>query len=347
MTFDPEFLQTILGILSIFGATASGVMALLVEYKDKKTGRMTKWGRYALCGLAISFLIGTSNLWIDYTQKSRKTRDDAERSRINTEKTLQIVTDINRTLNPFKDVRVTFAISYPFDHPDLARYLQRLDEGVRALLPDMQSSHEEIQGVSWQMEKGGRIVWVRIHEGSPLFPSRSSEPLAFQVFLRRGLTLNFFKTPISPSTFDLRSDDIPDIRMSFDEDEYKNEIEVRYDLESKAIEFVGYGILSKPESWESSGKIVSMLDLPGTQLIIQLEYDAAATVFATPRNLAGWEHLERINLPHSIDVDLAIADRRSWHLPQQRFELYKGPRGTTNFVYSFPNSYEEILTETE
>src|SRR5262245_20345914 len=173
MTFDLEFLKAVLGIVSIFGATVSGVAALLVEYKDRKAGRITKWGRYALYGLAISFLIGTSNLWIDYTQKSRQTREDAEKSRINTEKTLQIVSDINRTLNPFRDVRVSFSISYPFDHPELARYLQRLDEGVRALLPEIQSSHQEVQGVSWEQESDGKIVEVQIHEGSPLFPNQS------------------------------------------------------------------------------------------------------------------------------------------------------------------------------
>jgi hypothetical protein len=169
MTFDLEFLKVILGILSIFGATASG---LLVEYKDKKTGRITKWGRYALYGLAISFLIGTSNLWIDYAQKSRQTRDDAEKARINTEKTLQIVSDINRSLNPFKDVRVSFSFAYPFDDPDLARYRQRLDEGVRALLPDIRPQREgrqrEVQGVKWSMMVGDTIRTVSIKKGFTL-----------------------------------------------------------------------------------------------------------------------------------------------------------------------------------
>jgi hypothetical protein len=113
------------------------------------------------------------------------------------------VSDINRTLNPFKDVRVSFAFSYPFAHPDLARYRQRLDEGVRALLHDIQPLGKEVQGVSWNSKgKDGRILTVRIHEGSCLFPDLSSERLAFEVFLRRGLILKFFRAPINPSTLD-------------------------------------------------------------------------------------------------------------------------------------------------
>lgn len=350
-------------MVSIFGATASGVMALLVEYKDKETGKITKWGRYALLGLAISFLIGTSNAWVDYIQKSWESRDAAEKSRINTEKTLQIVSDINRTLNPFKDVRVGFFISYPFDHPELARYRQRLDQGVRALLPDIRS--QEVQGVrSSFVYSDGTIRTVRIKESSPLFPN-SREYLASEVFSRRGLTLYFFKTPIDLSTVDIGSK--ADITMRFRKEE---NIEVGYDLISKAIYFKASSILSKSESWNSSGKIASILDLRGTQLSIQLEYDAAVTLFTKYPDVSGHSiekpsstdseldnlgklpprpgvHLERINLPRSIDVDLRIADRREWHLPGRKFQLYEGFFGTTNFVYSFPRSYEEILTETE
>ena len=87
-----------------------------------------------------------------------------------------------------------------------------------------------------------------------------------------------------------------------------------------------------------------MLDLPGAQLIIQLEYDQTVTLLPNLRS-PNVSHLERINLPHSISVRLGIGDRREWHLP--KFRLYKGSKGTTNFVYSFPKTYEEILAETK
>jgi len=127
--------------------------------------------------------------------------------------------------------------------------------------------------------------------------------------------------------------------MKFGLFEDTEKIQVLYNLERKAIEFWGTNILSKPETWQSSGKIVSMLDLPETQLIIELEYDGAVTFFAKGTEV----HLERINLPQSIYVILGVADRRSWRL--RKLELYKGPSGITNFVYSFPKTYEEILKE--
>jgi hypothetical protein len=63
--------KSLIGIISIAVATVSGISALLVDFRDKVTGRVTKWGRYAVFGLAASFFIGTINLWIDYVQKSK------------------------------------------------------------------------------------------------------------------------------------------------------------------------------------------------------------------------------------------------------------------------------------
>jgi hypothetical protein len=228
MTFDLEFLRVVLGLLSIAGGTASGVAALLVEYKNKKTGRITRWGRFALIGIAISFLIGTSNLWVDYAIKSRETRNAAETARTNSEKTLQIVTDISRTLNPFHDVRVTFGLIYPFDDTGLTQYRKRLDDGVRALLNDIPTDpNKEVQGVSWSSKDANdKIESVTIHESSPLFPNRSSEPLASEVFFRRGLTLNFFKTPIDPSNFDEFEAEIPDVKMGFQDEERSSQFSI-------------------------------------------------------------------------------------------------------------------------
>jgi hypothetical protein len=341
MTFDLELLKTLLGLFSIIGATASGVAALVVDYKDKETGKITKWGRYALSGLAISLLIGVSNLWIDYTEKSRATTNAAEESRANSEKTLKILTDISRTLNPFKDVRVDFNIIYPFDDPDLLQYRQRLDTQLRPLLPDI-SRKQEIQGVHWAMMlENGTVKWVTINQGSPLLPN-ASEHLPSGLFFRRGLMLYWFKAPIDPTTFDDNDDHHADITMELlsanDEDSQK--IDVEYDLQTQEIRFQAFGAQTKPENWESSGQIVSLLDLPGSQLIVQLEYDSAVTAFANSK-----DRLKRINLPESIHLVIGVAERRSWNLSKWNFKKYKGPFGTTNFVYLFPKTYAELLQQ--
>jgi len=194
-----------------------------------------------------------------------------------------------------------------------------------------------------RMDDDNKIEAVRLHEGSPLLPKGFTENLAFQVFFRPGLILNFFKTPTNPATFDVFSGDRPDIEMRRDRDDNdRKKIEWEYDLKDRSITFraSGIGILSRPETWNSSGRIVSMLDLPGAQLIVQLGYDQAVSALASadPK-----ERLERINLPNSIRVYIQVGDRRELTLRGRDFEQYKGPNGTTNFVYTFPKTYEELL----
>lgn len=300
--------------------------------RTKKPAKTTRWGRYALFGLAISFLIGTSNLWIDYIEKSRASRSAAEESRTNSEKTLQILTDISRTLNPFKDVRVDFDISYPFDDSDLIQYRQRLDKELRDLhLAD--DPNQPTKGVHWGVKDDkGNVLEVVIRQDSPLLPDRATEPSAWGVFSRRGLSLYWFKTPIDPTTFDdFRRRPSPDIEMNLTSD-YSDKIEVDYDLNTKSIRFWGYGIQPRPETWRSTGKIISLLDLPGSQLIVELAYDSAVTFF---------KDMKRVNLPESIDISIGVAERSPFDL--WRFKKYKGPSGTTYFVYLFPKTYAELL----
>ena len=56
------------------------------------------------------------------------------------------------------------------------------------------------------------------------------------------------------------------------------------------------------------------------------------------------EHLRRVSLPNSITLlVISIADRRALYLPTKHFDVYRGVKGTTNFVYSFPKTYQEVL----
>ena len=338
MTFDLELLKAILGIISIFAGTAFGVLALLVEYKDKKTGKITRWGRYAILGLAASFLVGALNLWISYTQKSHEAQVAAERSREAAEKTLQIVTDISRSLNPLKDVTVDFWLSYPFDAPELVQYRERLDKGVTALLPDLMKSDEKsVQGVYASIvEPDGKIIQVTIEKDSPLFPSESTENFANTILSYPFLTLYFFKDTVDPKTIGEFSSPDPDIKMGIEGSWDRNEFNLEFDLQTKKISIYGHGISSDPKYWDSSGTIVSALDLPGTQLTIQAMH---------PR-VDNSEPEKRVEAEFNSIV-LNIAERRGWWLRKDKLKMYGSPSAGRIYSYLFPKTYQELLSEVE
>jgi hypothetical protein len=335
MSLDFELLKAVLGIFSIVGGTVSGIAALLVDYRDKKTGKITKWGRYALLGVGGAFLIGTSNLWLDYTQKTREAREAANKSREAAEKTLRIVTDIGRTLSPLKDVQASYCLIYPFDQPELAQYRQRLDQGVRALLPKIGESDSHVPGVVGRMrDVDGTITQVSIGPNSPLFPDHTAERFAYTVLADSDLELMFYKIPIDPALFGSAEKGLePDISMSFEPSvEKRYDVEVGYDLETKTISHCGNQIRSDQTHWDSSGKILSPLDLPGSQLFIRAGH--------SPVSFA--ERDKRVE-PHLQALILKVAERRAWLLRDDKLKPVRPEIG--EYVYTFPKTYNEMLEE--
>lgn len=339
MSVDLELLKTILGFVSVFGATVSGVAALLVDYRDKTTGKITKWGRYALLGLGLSFLIGGSNLFLDYTQKEDETRDAVNRAREASEQTLRIVTDIDRTLNPLKDVRATFWATYPFDQPELAQYRQRLDEGVRALLPELRAKHGIVEGADASVtDSDGSIREISILPSSPLFPNRATERFAYTVLANTFLQIKFYKTPIDVSRLSNPFTLKPDLTMSFEPSIGKSIFQIRekYEPKTKKITVYGFEISSDSKYWNSSGKIASVLDLPGCQLVIDVGH-----------TLVSFDEADKRVKPDLATLVLQVADQRGWWLRADKLKRAEPEFGSSVYVHVFPNTYRALLQEAE
>jgi hypothetical protein len=329
MMSNLELLKYLLGFISIIGATVSGIAALLVEYKVG--GKITKWGRRAIAGLAVSFLVGASNLWVDYTQKSRESNEAARRTQEAAEKTLQIITSLNRTLNPMKEIGITFYITFPSNEPELAGYRRRLDKGVRALIPQLAKSEELEQGIS-RMSKNddGTIATVAIRRDSSLFPNEDSEPLAYTLFTRVMFTICFFKNRQSLTEIDNYYTDDADLAVSL---EANDRVRILYNLETKVISLSGY--ISKEPRGSGSGDVVSVLDLPGAQMTIE------------PNIIMPWSDVKKRHLP-SIDlILLRVGSRKDWFIPVDKLRRYNTKRNDLIYEYMFPATFAELVSALE
>lgn len=335
MLFDFELLRTVFGLLTIVVGTASGIAALLVDYRDKQTGQITKWGRYAILGIGASFVIGAINLWVDYTQKQLQTREAANRAREASEASLRILTDVTRTLNPLKDVRATYWATYPFDQTELARYRQRLEDGLRALLPSL-SEGKFVQGAhrSWPPGDGTVVEEVTLEQNSPLFPDPNKETFAYTILARTEMRIKVYKTPMDPAVLaKTRTAPQPDLQMYF---LGYNKLREEYNLQKRRISVYGFNIESDPRYWDSSGNIVSVLDLVGAQLVITIHHSTVS--FKEPNKRVEAE---------LTDLALKIADRSDWWLRKDKLKLYRDDTASPFYVYVFPNTYESLLLETK
>lgn len=335
-----DLIKLALGALSVAVGTASGVAALLVDFKDKATGRITKWGRYAVFGLAGAFVVGISNLAVDYVQKSRQAVEASRRAQAASEQTLQIVSNLNRTLNPFKDVKVGARLSYDFALPQLIGYRERLDREARALLPELNNAPGRHlpgkMGIA-SVRPDGIVSAVAFSRGSPLFPKEATEKAAHAALSQSLLSLIFFKTPLDREAFGglglnpASANPGADITMHLGVDgNDTRHVFFEYDLERKRVRWKICGIPAAMESWRSSGRIVSILDLPGAQLAIHFEHQRVAK---------GLEN------PDIEFIHLAVAERQGWWLRKSRFVPHRRSDGFEVLEYRLPNTIEETLRE--
>lgn len=98
---------------SIIVSGTLGLLGILFNFKDKDTGRLTKWGRIACIVLISSLCIGITSKTIELELQSKKENSEVTRARIASEQTLKIVTNVERTSNAIKDVKIKLDLSIP------------------------------------------------------------------------------------------------------------------------------------------------------------------------------------------------------------------------------------------
>lgn len=96
--------------------TASfGVMALLTTFRDERTQRVTRWGRIALVGIALSTVLAVGAQLLEYSRE-RRGQEDILRDIKN------VLDEIDRQNHVLTDVEITVALRFSKDHPIIEDY---------------------------------------------------------------------------------------------------------------------------------------------------------------------------------------------------------------------------------
>jgi hypothetical protein len=160
------------------------------------------------------------------------------------------VTNLDRSLNLIKNVKLSIIAQYPFDDSGLSGYKKKLDDEILAILPKFIDNEamgkEVIDGITVSGTDGGRISEFTIFPNSPFFPDIKVDKdvrfLLTNIWLEIMIFTNLDKTQYHNLLFgivDPGEDAKPDITMSFETHDNKpflryqipkNEVEVDYDL---------------------------------------------------------------------------------------------------------------------
>lgn len=103
--------------LSIALTGAFGILGLVKEFKDKRTGLITKWGRVSLAGIVLSTSFGLVAQLKEVSSQQQAREATAKQTLALAEKTDQAVRDLRRMLAPLEEPHIYLSFAVPCDDP--------------------------------------------------------------------------------------------------------------------------------------------------------------------------------------------------------------------------------------
>ncbi len=341
-----------LNILKLIGLVltgAFGILGLLTEFRDDKTKKITKWGKVALSGIILSTALSLVAQILESAKSVRDTRESQKQSSDQIARSNEILNNLNRSLNPLTNVRITYWLRVPIDAPELAAYRKRLTDGIAEFMAkghnDMRIAYVSVYDAQ------GRVEEVAIMDDSPLMPRRD-EVIPYYLLRLSGLTFSFIKTHHDEAEF--VADDYlkrPRADLSFSvhtNDRGRSSYSLNYDLGSKELTIFANDLFSDPQYWQSNNQIQAVPDLPNTQMAVQISDTFLPKMTITGERDPESKSLSLLRSQMQLDsLILKINTRELWVKRHEHGDIHRvsgGPstRPTTVYVTVLPKDVDSL-----
>jgi hypothetical protein len=255
-----EYVVPIIKFASIMLGGVSGILALLVDFKDKE-GRITRWGRLALWGVVISFILSAIMQTIEIYKDRQAAKAEAER-------THQFLSAIERGIYNLAPDQMSFELSLEesLDSPYLRKYGERLKAFAKAYEHKAVKLPKGTQCYCSPLDNGReKVDGFIIDRRSPLFPDPKAEPEAWKMIAQMEVSVSIYKRDslVSPDT--LTTDKA---NLFFNTISVSTELSVM--LTSHSVEIVARNMRPNSEDfqWHNQGGIESLLDMANATVSI-------------------------------------------------------------------------------
>jgi hypothetical protein len=114
---------------SIVATGAFGVLGLLTEYKDKETGKITRWGRISLIGVVLSTMGGVAAQFKETSDQQASQAAAASQTLKIVQGTNTTVVGIERLLTSMTDATFYLDLSVPCASATFKKFCERMVEG--------------------------------------------------------------------------------------------------------------------------------------------------------------------------------------------------------------------------
>jgi hypothetical protein len=231
------------------------VIGLQVDFKDKD-GQITKWGRRALVWSAVSVLVAVGAQVFETLNKRREDELSAEKTRI-------VLNEIRRAVYPVQSVFVTSNLIVPREA--LPGYAEKLEKAIKDIA-DRQLLHSDDADV--EDNGAGEPTKISVSKEFRFYPEKRTLERALLVDV--GLEFRFYKSPIDTDSVRSRFE-LP--RADFEFLVRPTDAEIEYSLLTHRFLSLAMNMEAnrKDVHWSSNGKIASLADLDGAQMIVTFE----------------------------------------------------------------------------
>jgi hypothetical protein len=263
-------------------ASCLGVFGIMHDYRDKVTGRLTRFGRMAIAGLILSALGAIVAQTVEESLKDKSAKEAALQAAASAARSERVVNDLSRVLQPlrFKSLFIS-ELKIPLDD----ERFRRLRTNIDSIAADYQrhykmsklpSSSKGVSGISVDCTKvSGECspLSVEIDGTNPAFPKSGLEAAIFRM---SSIFVALYRTPISPERFEhyvVGSANEADLSLDFGSIVGPDVLKLSKDLTSGTYNLKG-AFSTIQMKRDASGRMVAIPDLAGSQIFLRLPSNA-------------------------------------------------------------------------
>jgi hypothetical protein len=330
--------------IGIFLSAGSGVLGLLVEYKEdytdaegNKRKRVTFWGKVALSGILLGALLSTtSEVFSGLKARAQSAQELARANRV--------LNEINRSINVIQNPVVSWEMELALDDPSLAGLRDGLDKAVSEIRSTVDGRTD--CGGYYRYDSPDRPRTIRFTRSCAAIPSFDGTGLG-NLLHTFGLAAKFVR-PVEGSAVT----DTPSLPadLSFQVSAYSKvqvistsaSMEVggpnyhfEYDLTDKKLMLCGDEVV--PDNWLSDGKILAVPDLAGSQLWVSPTY-----IVFNKAESAQKDVYDRLRAHLTLRGMTLKFDKQAFRLAGTGFKVQIDDKGQRRFYMRFPDTLETL-----
>lgn len=321
-----------------------GIVGVTHQSTDEKNG-LTKWGRLVVVGIVVSAFVSAMAEILTLVKEQESAQITAQKTLDEVRRSQRILSDVERSLHPIKDLEVSFEIEIP-DHPELAEYRKRLRAEIPLLFQAEKADPLAI--LKWNAFTGVTGVGntpevIVIRPQSRLLPNSSpAEHVAKELMDAAFLSLDIFKRPIEPSAYKgwgpiLNHDPHADLSIHVASDFLGMNIglvgpaergspytTITYRLKDEQLLIVAVNLPSDSKKWISKGTITAVEDLAGAEVFVRPAKRGSSDPKSTPAEKSALEAVLRQLVVRSVSFDMADGRKISLTTPTSKTADFEG-----------------------